>query len=127
MEPSASRQNWLSSQFRIGCSRDFMGSRPRITPCSCWRKFSCPNASWIASWRRMMLPNMATIHRQLNSGILGVLPQFDWEALERHARIQEARRPRTPIGFAARDAHTTFYLNQPWIVDRFLRDRLSIE
>ena len=41
------------------------------------------------------------------------------------ARIRDARRPRTPIGFAARDACDAFYLNQPWIVDRFLRDRLS--
>ena len=85
------------------------------------------NSNFVASWRRMMMPNIEAIVRQLSSGILGTLSQYDWETLERHARIQDARRPRTPIGFGARDAYDAFYLNQPWIVDRFLRDWLGIE
>jgi len=85
------------------------------------------NADMIAAWRSMMMPNIEAIRRQLSTGIIGTLSQYDWETLERQARIQDARRPRTPIGFAARDAYDAFYLNQPWIADRFLRDRLDIE
>ena len=54
-------------------------------------------------WQRMM-PTFDSIGRHW-SRMLEALPRIDWEAVERAARVREARRPRTRIGFAALNAY----------------------
>ena len=61
------------------------------------------------------------------SGIYEFIESVDWETMVESWRIQEARRPRTKIGFAALDAYDAFYLNRLWVVDRFLTGYLGIQ
>lgn len=64
-------------------------------------------------------------------GMLDTVGRIDFEAIrraaEREARVREARRPRTRIGFAALEAYDAFYLGQPWAADSFLVEYLGIE
>ena len=64
-------------------------------------------------------------------GLIENLGRVDFDALrraaERGARVREARRPRTRIGFAALEAYDAFYLGQPWVADTFLKENLGIE
>lgn len=61
------------------------------------------------------------------SGIARAFEGFDWEAIERAARVLEARRPRTKIGFAALNAYDELHMGDPRVADRFLVDYLDIE
>ena len=64
-------------------------------------------------------------------GLIEDLGPVDFDALrraaDREARVREARRPRTRIGFAALEAYDAFYLGQPWVADSFLVEHLGIE
>jgi hypothetical protein len=64
-------------------------------------------------------------------GLLDAVGRIDFDALrrtaDREARVWEARRPRTGIGFAALKAYDAFYLGQPWVADAFLKEHLGIE
>ncbi len=76
------------------------------------------------------MPIFDALGRALGHGLGGLfrfLERIDFEAIERTARIREARRPRTQIGFAALDAYDELYMNRPWVADRFLVDYLGLE
>lgn len=55
------------------------------------------------------------------------IERVDWQTIERAARVQEARRPRTKIGFEALKAYNAFYLSRHSVVDRFLKRYLNLE
>jgi hypothetical protein len=76
---------------------------------------------------RHMMSAFDVVGRVYLSGMREFIERIDLEALERAARVQEARRPRTRIGFAALEAYDAFYLNRPGVVDRFLTDHLGIQ
>jgi hypothetical protein len=85
------------------------------------------NKDLVDAWRRMMMPNVDAIRRQMSSGIIGMFSQFDLEELERQARVQAARRPRTKIGFAAVKAYDELFLGNPSAAKEFLRSYLNLE
>jgi hypothetical protein len=77
------------------------------------------------AYQRMMQP-FDSIGRQL-SGMLETFSRIDWEALERAARVQEARRPRTPIGYAALKAYDALFMGDQRVADEFLAKELGIK
>lgn len=60
-------------------------------------------------------------------GILEVLGRIDWGDFERALRVQEARRPRTRIGYAALNAYDELYMGHPRVADQFLIEYLGIK
>lgn len=73
---------------------------------------------------------LGAVHRVSDWGLGGLLDtigRIDLESLQRAARIREARRPRTKIGFAGLKAYDGFCMNYPWDADEFLVDHLGIE
>jgi hypothetical protein len=85
------------------------------------------NKDLVDAWQRMTMPTFDAISSQWSTRILQSLTQFDWRAIERAVRVQEARRPRTRIGFAALNAYDELYYGHPWIADEFLSDFLGID
>lgn len=75
---------------------------------------------------KRMMPTFDSVGRYWG-GIIESIGRIDFEELEKAARIQEARRPRTKIGHAALKAFDALHMGHPWVVDRFLSDYLGIE
>lgn len=75
---------------------------------------------------KRMMPTFDSVGRYWG-GIIESIGRIDFEELEKAARIQEARRPRTAIGHAALEAFDALNMGHFWVADKFLIKYLGIE